>query len=69
MLNCSGSHPTRLSHQSINVIECPEFRRLIRILRQDIRETDIPHRTKFRELILDAWREYFNVLKQDLAVR
>ncbi|KAH7918397.1 hypothetical protein BV22DRAFT_998179, partial [Leucogyrophana mollusca] len=28
---------------------------------------DLPHRTKLRELVLDAWREYFNVLKRDLA--
>ncbi|KIK25338.1 hypothetical protein PISMIDRAFT_9694 [Pisolithus microcarpus 441] len=53
--------------QSINVIECPEFRHLILLLHQDLQETDIPHRTKLHELILEAWRDYFRILKQDLA--
>ncbi|KAH7903782.1 hypothetical protein BJ138DRAFT_987404, partial [Hygrophoropsis aurantiaca] len=33
----------------------------------DLRNSDIPHRTKLRELILDAWRKYFTALKRDLA--
>jgi hypothetical protein len=28
----------------------------------------IPHRTKLRELIVEAWRRYFKVLKKDLEV-
>ncbi|KIK21006.1 hypothetical protein PISMIDRAFT_12527 [Pisolithus microcarpus 441] len=53
--------------QSINVIECPKFRHLILLLRQDLQETDIPCRTKLHELILEAWRDYFRILKQDLV--
>jgi hypothetical protein len=51
--------------QSVNVIECPEFRKLLRLLRPDVA---LPHRSKLRELILQAWRMYFQDLKVDLAV-
>jgi hypothetical protein len=54
--------------QAINIVECPEFRRLIRLLRPSVNETDIYHRTKIRELVIDAFHEYFNALKKDLAV-
>jgi hypothetical protein len=54
--------------QAINIIECVEFRRLIRLLRKDLTDSDIPHRTKLRELIIVAWQEYFQVLKGDLAM-
>jgi len=54
--------------QSINVIECPEFHYLLCLLHKDLRETDIPHRTKLCELILEVWKFYFQVVKQDLAV-
>jgi hypothetical protein len=50
------------------VIECPEFRQLIQLLRRDIKESDIFHCTKLRDLILDASYRYFQVLKRDLAV-
>jgi hypothetical protein len=54
--------------QSLNVIECREFRALLLLLRNDLKETMIPHRTKLRELIVEAWRRYFKVLKTDLEV-
>lgn len=54
--------------QSLNVVECPEFRSLLLLLRNDLKENMIPHRSKLRELIIDAWREYFQALKKDLAV-
>ncbi|KAI6044304.1 hypothetical protein EDC04DRAFT_2890097 [Pisolithus marmoratus] len=54
-------------NQSINVIECPEFHHLILLLCQDLQDTDIPHHTKLCELILEAWRDYFRILKQDLV--
>jgi hypothetical protein len=28
----------------------------------------IPHRTKLRELIIEEWKRYFQILKRDLAV-
>jgi hypothetical protein len=58
-----------LNSQSLNLVECPEFRALLLLLRQDLKDTMIPHRTKLRELIVEAWKQYFVVLKRKLAVR
>jgi hypothetical protein len=41
---------------------------LLRVLRPELQDTNIFHRTKIRELILQAFNKYFAVLKQDLAV-
>src|ERR1700710_1009959 len=54
--------------QSLNVIECVEFRALLMLLWSELKETAIPHRTKLRQLIVEAWKRYFHVLKGDLAV-
>lgn len=54
--------------QAINIIKYPEFRRLIHLLRPSLNDTDIFHRTKAHELIIDTFHEYFNALKRDLAV-
>jgi hypothetical protein len=53
--------------QSINVIECREFRDLLLLLRSDLQDRDIPHRTKLRETIIEAWESHFKALKLDLA--
>ncbi|KAG1717414.1 uncharacterized protein EDB91DRAFT_1259774 [Suillus paluster] len=53
---------------AINVMECPKFRHLIRLLRPELNDSDICHCTKFREFILEAFNEYFEVLKRDLAM-
>lgn len=54
--------------QSINVIECREFRELILILREELRDEDIPHRTKLRKSIIDAWLKRFELLVKELQV-
>jgi hypothetical protein len=54
--------------KSLNLVECPEFRRLLLLLRNDLEEAMIPRRTKLRELIIQAWGQYFQVLRRDLAV-
>lgn len=38
------------------------------LLRSELKETMIPHRTKIRQLIVEAWNQYFHVLKGDLEV-
>jgi hypothetical protein len=52
----------------MNIVECPEFRRLLFFMRRDIPEKAIPHRTKLTELVTHTWIEEFNILKADLAV-
>lgn len=56
------------NHKSLNVVECPEFRKLLLLLRSDLKDSQIPRRTKIRELLLQAWKTYFQVLRSDLAV-
>lgn len=58
-----------INFQSINVIECPEFRNLLLLLREDFKDGDIPHRKKIREVIVQAWAVYFEDLKKELKVR
>ncbi|KIK19126.1 hypothetical protein PISMIDRAFT_72471, partial [Pisolithus microcarpus 441] len=41
---------------------------LILYLRRDLRDTDIPHRTKTPELILQCWQERFMQLRVELKV-
>ncbi|KIK12635.1 hypothetical protein PISMIDRAFT_120519, partial [Pisolithus microcarpus 441] len=54
--------------QSLNVVECKEFRCLILLLRDDLKDSNIPHHTKIRSDIIQAWKDYFMILKIDLAV-
>jgi hypothetical protein len=49
-------------------VECPEFRELLLFLQETLQDKDIPHRTKIREAILEAWADAFQALKQELAV-
>ncbi|KAF8834092.1 hypothetical protein BDN67DRAFT_1016868 [Paxillus ammoniavirescens] len=42
--------------QSLNVVECKEFRQLLLLLHQDLKDSQIPHRTKIREDIISAWQ-------------
>jgi len=58
-----------LNRKSLNVVECPEFRQLILLLHSDLKDSQIPYRTKMRELILQAWSQYFQVLRRDLVAR
>jgi hypothetical protein len=56
------------SFKSLNVVECPEFRSLLLSVGGDFTESQIPGRTKLRELVIQAWRDYFEQLRRDLAV-
>ena len=53
---------------SVLMIRIPSGLSLLLLLRNDLKENMIPHHSKLRELIIDAWREYFQALKKDLVV-
>lgn len=55
--------------QSLNVVECLEFRRLLLHLREDLTDKDIPHCTKITTEVIEVWKRCFDSLKRDLAVR
>jgi len=59
---------TNFPCQSFNVIDCIEFRALLMLLQSKLKKTMIPHRTKIHQLIIEAWNQYFHVLRGDLAV-
>jgi hypothetical protein len=56
------------SFKSLNIVECREFRALLLLLHSDLKETMVPHCTKLQELIIKAWKQHFQALKQDLGV-
>ncbi|KAJ2921202.1 hypothetical protein H1R20_g15892, partial [Candolleomyces eurysporus] len=52
--------------QSINVIESVFFRRLLLLLRKELRDEDIPHRTFVRNHIRRRWDIYMDELRGEL---
>jgi hypothetical protein len=50
------------------VVEGREFRNLLLFLREGLEDKDIPHRTQIRTAIMRHFKEYYNVLKEELAV-
>ncbi|KAF9502668.1 hypothetical protein BS47DRAFT_1403270 [Hydnum rufescens UP504] len=52
--------------QSLNVVECVEFRCLLLYFRETLEEDDIPGRMKIHESIIKTWREEFEILKKDM---
>lgn len=55
--------------QPISIVDCSAFRRLLLILRRDIDDSDIPHRSKMRELVLRAaWKSSFDTIRAELKV-
>ncbi|KAI5998468.1 hypothetical protein EDC04DRAFT_2909281 [Pisolithus marmoratus] len=54
--------------QSLNIIKCKEFHCLLLLLREDLKDSDIPHHMRIWSNIIQAWKDYFTILKIDLAV-
>ncbi|PCH40576.1 hypothetical protein WOLCODRAFT_67316, partial [Wolfiporia cocos MD-104 SS10] len=52
--------------QAINAIECAELRAIFLMLREDLRDTDIPHRTTVRERVCAMWAEHLTNLEKEL---
>jgi hypothetical protein len=49
-------------------VERVEFRDLLLMMKPDLADKDIPHRSKLRESIITAWESWFRILKKDLSV-
>ena len=56
------------SPKSITVLDCLEFRELLLRLRNNLKDSDIPHQMKGRALIIEAWKKHFMALRAELAV-
>ena len=50
------------------VLNCPEFCKLLLLLCNDLKDSDIPHQMKGRALIIVAWKKHFMALHAELAV-
>lgn len=54
--------------QSLNVIESPHLRRIFMLLRKDLKDSDIPHRSAIRNHIKVIWDEHLTQLENSLKV-
>ena len=54
--------------QSINVIENPQLRSLFRLLRSELRDEDIPHRTTLRNRITEVFGAYLDHIEKEMKV-
>lgn len=55
--------------QSLNVIESPKLRAIFLMLREDLKDSDIPHRTTIRQRIMEIWEEHLGTLSEEMQVR
>ena len=39
------------------------------MLREELKDSDIPHHTSLREQILDVWNDHLDKLQEEMAVR
>jgi hypothetical protein len=54
--------------QSLRVVETPEFRSLLLLLRDEMDENAIPRRTKIRSVVMESLDDFFLKLKNDIQV-
>jgi hypothetical protein len=54
--------------QSERVVDCPEFRNLLLYCGRELKEKDIPHRTRVSGLIIEAFKTSYNALIQEIEV-
>ena len=54
--------------QSINVIESPKLHAIFLMLREELKDSDIPHHTKIQKQIMEVWDEHLDVLQDQMKV-
>jgi hypothetical protein len=50
------------------VIENPQLRAIFMLLRQELKDSDIPHRTHIRDRIMKMWDSHLEQLQSDMEV-
>ncbi|KAJ7185958.1 hypothetical protein C8R46DRAFT_881956, partial [Mycena filopes] len=53
--------------QAINVVENEQLRAIFLLLREELKDSDIPHRTTIRKRILEVWNEHLDRLEKEMA--
>lgn len=56
------------SQQSVNVVDCPEFRAFVLFGRTDVSEKDLPHRTSLTKKLFDKFDAAHLALIEELKV-
>lgn len=59
---------THMHYQAINVVESPRLKKIFLMLRGELKESDIPGRTKIREKIDAMYEEHLEKLEKELQV-
>ena len=54
--------------QSINIVESPRLKKIFLLLRQELKESDIPGRTTMRKDIDEAFQDHLKKLEEEMAV-
>ena len=54
--------------QSINIVESPRLKKIFLLLREELKESDIPSRTTMRNRIEQVYDEYMKELEGEMAV-
>ncbi|KAK7064999.1 hypothetical protein R3P38DRAFT_2757574 [Favolaschia claudopus] len=55
--------------QSINVVENEQLRNIFLMLRSELNDSDIPHRTKIRKRVIEIWDEHLANLESEMGIR
>ncbi|KAK6992491.1 ribonuclease H-like domain-containing protein, partial [Favolaschia claudopus] len=53
--------------QSINVVENEQLRNIFLMLRSELNDSDIPHRTKIRKRVIEIWDEHLANLESEMG--
>lgn len=54
--------------QSLNVVESPHLRAIFLMLREELRDEDIPRRTHIRQRVSEVWEEHNSDLEDEMKV-
>lgn len=55
--------------QALNILENKSFRALLLLLRDNLNDSDIPHRSFLRTRIMSTWNQHLEDLRHELTVR
>jgi hypothetical protein len=54
--------------QAISVVESPRLRKIFLLLREELKESDIPSRSTMRNRIEEAYEEHMKQLQEEMEV-
>jgi hypothetical protein len=54
--------------QPINIVESPWLKKIFLLLRQELKESDIPGHTTIRKRIEKVYQDYLKQLEEEMAV-